>query len=154
MAISRRIRTRLVTGGVVLAIAVIAAAGLALAAKPKAGWTYTTSSQAKVSVSFKAASAKRLSNFSATEATKCPPNSGGFGGVKTFTRSSVRVSRTGTFKVRGSLFFATGKKIGTQTVTGRFVDGGKKATGRVVSHFKLGSCHGTTASYTAMGTAP
>jgi hypothetical protein len=135
------------SGAVLLAVA-----GIALAAKPKAGYTYSTPSTANPSVFFKSASSKKLTDFSAGLALKCKLKvCGGIGGIKSFTRTSVKVSKTGTFKVTGNILAVNNKKLGTETVTGKFVSA-TKVKGKVETHANLGQYKGVTESYTATGT--
>jgi hypothetical protein len=151
-------RFRLVSSVAVGAL-LLALAGIAIAAKPKAGYTYSNGSSSP-SVFFKAGSAKKLVEFSAGLAIKCNSNScGGFGGVEGFTSNSVKVASNGTFKVSGGIFGAApggkhGKKLGTETVTGKFVSS-TEVKGKVTTHISLGSgphgYHGVTKSYTAIG---
>jgi hypothetical protein len=134
------------------ALLLLAVVGIALAAKPKAGYTYSTPSTGSASVSFKAVSRTKLTDFSAGLALKCKSKTcGGFGGVKSFTRNSVKVSKKGTFKVSGNILTVNNKKLGTETVTGKFVSA-TKVTGKVTTHANLGPYKGVTKSYTATGT--
>jgi hypothetical protein len=133
------------------ALLLLAVAGLALAAKPKAGYAYYTSATGGPSVYFKAVSARKLTDFSAGLALRCTLKTcGGFGGVRSFTRNSVKVSRTGTFTVSGNILTVNNKKLGTETVTGRFVNA-TTVTGKVTTHANLGQYKGVTRSYTAIG---
>jgi len=134
------------------ALLLLATVGIAIAAKPKAGYTYSTPSTGSPSVFFKAASGTKLTDLSAGLALKCKLKTcGGFGGIKSFTRNSVKVSKTGTFKVSGNILAVNNKKLGTETVTGRFVSA-TKVTGKVTTHANLGQYKGVTKSYTATGT--
>jgi hypothetical protein len=145
-----RLVSILASGGLVL----VAAGGIALAAKPKAEYTYSTPSLGSPSVFFKAVSHKKLTDFSAGLALKCKAKTcGGFGGVKSFSRTSVRVSKKGTFKVSGDILAVDNKKLGTETVTGKFVSA-TKVTGKVTTHANLGQYKGVTKRYTATGTPP
>lgn len=124
----------------------------ALAAKPTAGAIYSTPSTATPSVYFKAVSATKLSELSAGLAIKCKSKiCGGFGGIKSFTRTAVRVSKTGSFKVSGDILAVNNKKLGTETVTGRFVSA-TTVKGKVTTHANLGQYVGVTKSYTATAT--
>jgi hypothetical protein len=135
--------------GVLLLLAVV---GAALAAKPKPGYTYSTPSGASASVYFKSVSAKKLTEFSAGLALKCRVKvCGGFGGIKSFTRNSVKVSKAGTFKVSGNILAVNNKKLGTEVVTGKFVSP-TKVKGKVTTHANLGQYKGVTKNYTATGT--
>jgi hypothetical protein len=134
------------------AVLLLAGVGIALAAKPKAGYTYSTASIGGPSVFFKATSRTKLTGFSAGLALKCKSKTcGGFGGVKSFTRNSVKVSKKGTFKVTGNILAVNNKKLGTETVTGKFVSA-TRVTGKVTTHANLGQYKGVTRSYTATGT--
>jgi hypothetical protein len=136
------------------ALLLLAAVGVALAAKPKANYTYSTASSGSPSVFFKAASRTKLTDFSAGLALKCKSTTcGGFGGIKSLTRSSVKVSRKGTFKVSGDILTESNKKLGTETVTGKFVSA-TKVTGKVTTHANLGQYKGVTRRYTANGAPP
>jgi hypothetical protein len=131
------------------ALLLLAVVGIALAAKPKAGYTYSTPSIGSPSVFFKATSRTKLTDFSAGLALKCKSKTcGGFGGIKSFTRNSVKVSKKGTFKVSGNILAVNNKKLGTETVTGKFVSA-TKVTGKVTTHANLGQYKGVTKSYTA-----
>jgi hypothetical protein len=135
------------------ALLVLAIVGIAVAATPKAGYVYFTG-QGSPAVSFRAVSGTKLTGFSAGLAVRCKTRScGGFGGIKSFTRSSVTVSATGTFTVSGAILSVKNKKLGTETVTGKFVSP-TKVTGTVTTHATLGSYVGVTKSYTATGTPP
>jgi hypothetical protein len=131
------------------ALLLLAAVGIALAAKPTAGHTYSTPGAASPSVYFKAVSAKKLTDFSAGLALECKSKTcGGFGGIRSLARNSVKVSKTGTFKVSGNILAVNNKKLGTETVTGKFVSA-TKVTGTVTTHANLGQYKGVTKSYTA-----
>jgi hypothetical protein len=72
----------------------LAVVGMAIAAKPKAGDTYSTPGASSPSVFFKAVSGTKLTDFSAGLALKCKTTTcGGFGGIKPFSRTSVRSRR-------------------------------------------------------------
>ncbi|HUN77653.1 MAG TPA: hypothetical protein VMU32_01910 [Solirubrobacteraceae bacterium] len=132
----------------------LAAATIALAAKPRAGDIYSTPSTASPSVYFKAASPTKLADFTASLALACKSKTcGGFGGVKSFTRASVEVSKTGTFKVSGNILAINNRKLGTETVTGRFVSP-TLVTGKVTTHANLGEYRGVTKTYTATVVPP
>ena len=129
----------------------LAVVGIALAAKPHSGYTYSTPGAASPSVYFKAVSGRKLTAFSAGLALKCKSKTcGGLGGIKSFTRNSVKVSKTGTFKVSGNILAVDNKKLGTETVTGKFVSA-TKVTGTVTTHADLGQYEGVTKKYTATG---
>ncbi len=133
-------------------LALFAVVGIALAAKPKAGYTYRTPGAASPSVSFNAVSRKKLTDFSAGLALKCKSTTcGGYGGIKSFSRKSVKVSKKGTFKVTGNILSYDNKKLGTETVTGKFVSA-TKVKGKVTTHANLGQYKGVTEKYTATGT--
>ena len=134
--------------GAVLLLAVV---GMALAAKPKAHYTYSTGTRSP-SVYFQAASPSKLTNFTAGLALKCAPvkDCGGFGGVRGLSSRSVRVSKAGTFTVTGNITSVSNKKLGTEKVTGRFVNA-TTVTGKVTTHITLGPYKGVTKSYTATG---
>jgi hypothetical protein len=152
MSTRRSIRRAVAAGGVLLAVCAVTA-GIALAAHPTAGWDYSSGSSGPIAyVSFRAASASKLTEFSASYgySSKCEKSAGG---VSDLNRSSVPVSKNGTFKVQGGLDSGT-KKLGTETVTGKFVDGGKKATGELVAHSTAKKCLDVTKKYTANGFKP
>jgi hypothetical protein len=129
-----------------------AAVGVALAAKPKAGYVYRTPSTRSPSVFFKAVSGSKLTEFSAGLALKCKLKTcGGFGVIRSFSRGSVEVSKTGTFKVSRNILAVNNKKLGTETVTGRFMSA-TKVTGKVTTRANLGQYKGVSKSYTATGT--
>lgn len=145
-----RLVSILATGALLLLAAVV---GTALAAKPKTGYTYSTPSIGAPSVFFKAVGRTKLTEFSAGLALKCKSKTcGGFGGIRSFTRNSVKVSKKGTFKVSGNILAVNNKKLGTETVTGKFVSA-TKVTGKVTTHANLGQYKGVTKSYTATGMA-
>lgn len=134
-----------------LGAALLGVAGIARAARPVAGYTYHTASTASPSVYFKAASATRLTEFSAGLALHCKSSCGGFGGVRSLTKNSVRVSKAGKFTVTGNILSVTNKKLGTETVSGKFVSG-TKVIGKVTTHATLGTYVGVTKSFTATWT--
>lgn len=136
------------------AAVLLAGATIALAAKPKTGDIYSTPSASTPSVYFKAASPGKLTEFSAGLALKCKSKvCGGFGGIKSFTRTSVKVSKTGTFKVSGNILAVNDKKLGTETVTGRFVSA-TTVRGKVTTKANLGQYKGVTKTYTATVVPP
>lgn len=134
-----------------LITALLAVVGVAYAAKPVAGYTYSTPTAKSPSVYFKAVSATRLTDFSAGLALHCKSACGGFGGIRPFTLHSVKVSKAGKFTVSGNILAVNNKKLGTETVTGKFVSG-TKVTGKVTTHANLGQYVGVTKSYTATWT--
>jgi hypothetical protein len=136
-----------------LSLLLVAVVGIALAAKPKPGYTYSTPSTVSPSVYFKALSKRRLTDFSAGLALKCKSSCGGFGGIRSFTLMSVKVSKKGKFKVSGNILAVNNKKLGTETVTGRFVSA-TEVKGKVTTHANLGQYEGVTKSYTATATPP
>lgn len=141
-------------------VALIATAGVALAAKPMPSYTFSTTGAATPSIYFKTSNTgKKLRMFEAGLAIKCNSSlCGGFGGVSGFNLNSVKVSKHGTFSVSGDILSAGApghqKKLGTETVTGKFVSA-TKVTGKVTSQITIGSgpsgYHGVTKSYTAKG---
>lgn len=154
-------KSRVLAGGLTTGIAaLVATAGVALAAKPKPSSIFTTTGTASPSVYFKTSNTgKKLRMFQAGLAIRCNSSlCGGFGGVSGLTLNSIKVSKHGTFKVTGDILSAGApghqKKLGTETVTGKFVSA-TKVTGKVTSNITLGSgpsgYHGVTKSYTAKG---
>lgn len=150
--------SRLVVGVVSGAIVLIAVVGIALAAKPKKGYDYATASAGGVNVDFTAVSGKKLTSFSAGLAVHCNAPCGGFGGISFFPPKSVKV-KNGKFKVSAGIYGLAaggkkGNKLGTETVTGKFVTS-TKVKGKVTSHVTIGTgphnYRGTTKSYTATG---
>lgn len=147
-------RTLAVAGGLALA-AGLSVAGIALATAPKKGWTYTTGPRARVFVFFKvSANGQKVTNLGAGIAIKCKGGGGGFPAAKP---GSGPITERGTFKVVLKLYppgRPGQKSSGTDTVTGRFLSGGK-ATGTVRTYFNGQSsrsfCRGITESYTAIG---
>lgn len=143
--------------GCALTLAVALSAGLALATSPKKGWTYTTPSTAKVFVTFKVSSTgTKVVNLTPGDAVQCKGSAGGFPRPKP---GSATITNQGTFKAVLKLYAGGSsglKSEGTDTVTGRFVKGGK-ATGTVKTYFvwqSAGSfCKGVKLSYTAIGKA-
>ncbi len=145
-------RFRLVSILASVALLLFAVVGIALAAKPRAGDTYTTPSTRSPLVYFKAVSRSKLTDFSAGLALKCKVKTcGGYGGIRSFTRASVKVSKSGKFKVSGNILAVNNKKLGTETVSGKFVSA-TKVTGKVTTHINLGQYEGVTKRYTASGT--
>src|SRR5579884_1407977 len=151
---NRRVRGAQVVGAALTVVAALA--GIAFAAAPKKGRTYTTSSTSKVYVSFKvAATGKQVTNLDASTAVKCKGSAGGFPAAKP---GSGKITKQGTFRVVLRLYppGPHTKSSGTDTVTGKFVAGGK-ATGTVRTYFDGQSsksfCQGVKRSYTAIGKA-
>jgi hypothetical protein len=146
----------LVGGGVLTLVAALSTAGIALATAPKKGWTYSTQPRAKVSVTFKvSATGKKVTDLDAGIAVKCKGSAGGFPSAR--SGGSGKVTRTGTFTVVLKLYPpgpAGQKSAGTDTVTGKFLPGGK-AIGTVNTHFDGQSsssfCRGVKRSYSATG---
>ncbi len=136
--------------------AALSTAGVALATAPKGGWIYTTQPTAKVFVTFKvSANGKKVTNLGAGIAVKCKGGAGGFPSAKPGSGNITK----GTFKVMLKLYppgRAGQKSSGTDTVTGKFVKGGK-ATGTVSTHFSgqnaKSFCKGVKQNYTAIGMA-
>jgi hypothetical protein len=129
----------------------LAVVGIAFAAMPTPKYTYSTPSTVSPSVYFKALSKRKLTDFSAGLALKCKSTCGGFGGVRSLTFNSVKVSKRGKFKVSGNILTVNNKKLGTETVTGRFVSA-TEVKGKVTTHANLGQYIGVTKSYVATGT--
>jgi len=151
-----------VLAGLVAGLATLTAiGGIALAAKPKPHYTFETPSLSSPTVYFRTgASRRKLLMFSAGLAIKCNSSTcGGFGGISSFTRNSVKVTKHGAFKVTGSILGAGlpghQKKLGTETITGKFVTS-TEVKGKVTSDITLGTgpsgYHGVTKHYTATGT--
>lgn len=147
-------RNALAVGGALTLAAALSTA--ALATPPKKGWTYTTQPAARVFVSFKvSATGKKVTNLDAGIAVKCMGGAGGFPSAKP---GSGKITSHGTFKVVLKLYgFGPHPKVsGTDTVTGKFVKGGK-ATGTVRTYFNgqnsKSFCRGVKRSYTATGKA-
>lgn len=154
MPTNRSTRRRLGAVATIMLALPLLAVGVALAVKPKGSYQFVApSTPHHPNVSFVTAqSGKKLVSFQAGLALKCTVKvCGGFGGIKSFSRSSVKVTSTGTFKVSGPILSVTNKKLGTQTVTGKFVSP-TKAKGQVTTHAHFGPYQGTTESYTAKGT--
>ena len=128
--------------------ALLAVAGVARAAKPLPGYAYHTSNTSSPSVYFTAVSATKLTEFSAGLALHCKSTCSGFGGVRSFTIKSVKVSKAGRFTVSGNILAVNNRKLGTETVTGKFVTR-TTVTGKVTTRADLGSYVGVTKSYTA-----
>src|SRR5579864_146464 len=157
MAKKARTRKSLAVGGAITLAAALSMTGIALATAPKNGWTYMTSPRAKVLVFFKvSATGKQVVNLGAGIAVKCKGSAGGFPSAKP---GSGKITKQGTFTVVLKLYppGPTGQKSsGTDTVTGKFVTGGK-ATGTVLTHFNgqnsKSFCRGVKQSYVAIGTA-
>lgn len=156
MSTNRSTRRRLGAVATIMVALPLLAVGVALAVKPKGSYTFVAPSGPKhPNVSFTTTqSGKKLVAFQAGPVLICKTSTcGGFGGLKAFTRSSVKVSAQGTFKVSGLILSVTNKKLGTQTVTGKFVSP-TKAKGKVTTSNLTGFTpyHGGTEAYTAKGT--
>lgn len=156
MAKQSSVRNVLAAGGVLALVAALLTAGAALATAPKKGWTYTAQPMSKVFVTFKvSATGKKVTKLDAGIAVKCKGSAGGFPSARP---GSGTITKTGTFKVVLKLYppGAPGQKSsGTNTVTGKFVAGGKE-TGTVLTHFNGQNgnsfCRGIKRSYTTIGT--
>ncbi len=135
-------------GGAVLAAAVLASSGIALASNAVKGASYIGHYQGGVTeaISFTvSANGKRVTDLSVTTPFKC---SGGCGGVGSPIGGSARISEKGTFKITLKLVGpGSTKSFGTDTVTGTFLKHGK-AKGTVSSHFDADN-DGKTVSWTA-----
>ncbi len=148
---------QLVVGGAGALAAMLFLAGMALATAPGRGWTYTTAPAAKVFVTFRvSANGKKVTNVGAGIAVKCK---GGAGGFPSARPGSGKITKHGTFTVTLKLYppGPSGQKSsGTDTITGRFVAGGK-AKGTVRTYFNgqnaASFCRGITRTYTAIGKA-
>lgn len=158
MSKKSRARYALAVGGAFIVAGALVTGGVALATAPHKGWTYTTQSTAKVFVSFKvSANGTKVTDLSPGDAVKCMGSAGGFPAAKP---GSVKITKAGTFKAVLKLYPpgpAGQKSSGTDTVTGKFVTGGK-ATGTVRTYFNgqnsKSFCRGVQRSYTAIGKAP
>jgi hypothetical protein len=144
-------------GALLILVVLLVCAAAALAAKPKKGYIYDSSSPSKQSVYFKVSkNGKRVTSLQAGTPVKCPKNIGGVGGLPgSLKLGSAEISKQGTFKAKLTLVDpGSHKKGGTETVTGKFSD--DHATGKVTDHFvnNSGVCKATTRSYTAIGFAP
>lgn len=152
-----RVRDALAVGGACIGVGALSGA-VALATAPSKGWTYATQSTAKVLVAFKvSANGEKVTNLSAGDALKCNGSAGGFPSAKP---GSTKITKAGTFKLVLKLYPpgpAGQKSSGTDTVTGKFVTGGK-ATGTVRTYFdgqnSKSFCRGVEQRYTAIGKAP
>ena len=153
-----RVRYALVVGGGLIVAGALSMAGVALATAPNKGWTYATPSAAKVFVTFKvSANGSKVTNLSVGDALKCKGSAGGFPSARP---GSTKITTAGSFRVVLKLYppGPVGQKSsGTDTVTGKFVTGGK-ATGTVRTYFdgqnSKSFCVGVQRSYTAIGKAP
>jgi hypothetical protein len=158
MSTKSRVRNALAIGGAVVVAAGLSTAGAALATAPKKGWTYTTQPTAKVLVTFKvSANGKKVTKVGAGLAVECKGGAGGFPSAR--KPGSGDITKKGTFRVVLQLYppgAAGQKSSGTDTVTGKFVKGGK-ATGTVGTHFSgqnaKSFCMGVKQNYTAIGIA-
>jgi hypothetical protein len=139
--------------GVVAALAslaLLAIAGVALAAHPIKGATYTGTFGpviAHESITFNVShNGKRVSSF-ALSSFPVGCQGGAFGSPQP---GSGRISRKGKFRVTLKLFFAPNHSTtGTVVVTGRFLRAGKEK-GTIGTHFKTSGCD-KTESYLAKG---
>lgn len=158
MSEKSRVRIALALGGALMVCAALSTAGVALAAAPQKGWTYSTQATAKVLVTFKvSADGRKLTNLNAGIAVKCNGSAGGFPSAR--RPGSGNITKKGIFKVVLKLYppgAAGQKSSGTDTVIGKFVRGGK-ATGTVRTRFNgqnaKSFCIGVNRNYTAIGMA-
>lgn len=150
--LSRPALRRAGAGAVILATT---GAGLALAAKPVAGASYSGSykgskgSELTFTVS---ANGKRVTHVAADTPVKCP-GTDGVGGLPYGSNGAGPISKAGTFRVTMKLLDqgppGKQKTGGTEVVTGTFQSHGR-AQGKVTAHlFQNGVCHGITVSYSA-----
>ena len=157
MSRKSQVRRPLAVGAGLTMAAALSTAGIALATAPTKGWTYTTKPAAKVFVTFKvSATGKKVTNVGAGLAFKCKGGAGGFPSARS---GSGKITKKGTFKVVLKLYppgRSGQESSGTDTVTGKFVSGGK-AAGTVRTYFdgqnSKSFCVGITRKYTAFGQA-
>ncbi len=136
MSISRR----MAAAGGLAAAAALATGGVALATAPHKGWPYRTPLLTKTGVQFKVSqSGKKVVELAAGVPVHCSGNAGGFPTPR--NSGSGKITSAGTFKVVLKLYPPGPSGVasdGTDTVTGKFVAGGK-AKGKVTSHFDFTS---------------
>ena len=134
--------------GALVAAAVLATGGVALASNAIKGASYSGHYKGGVTeaISFTvSANGKQVTDLSVTTPFRC---SGGCGGAVSPIGGSARISKTGKFKATLKLVEpGSTKSFGTDTVTGTFLKHGK-ATGTVSSHFNADNA-GKTVSWTA-----
>ena len=141
-------------GVLAVALVLLLVASIALAAKPKKGKTYIgqTKEKAAQSISFTVSkNGKSVTKLNAPIEQKCVGPVGGFGGINVKAPKSIKITSKGTFKVVVKFVGITGnKKYGKETVTGKFLKGGKEK-GTIKSKPKiLKNCHGETVKYSTV----
>jgi hypothetical protein len=148
MSIRQYVGRHLFITGVLAISAVFASAGIALASSPLKGASYVGhyGKGSTQGISFKvSANGRQVIDLSVSTPFKC---NGGCGGVESPSGGAARVSKNGTFKTTLKLTGpGSAKSIGSDTVTGTFLNHGK-AKGTVTSHFNSGGA-GETVSWTA-----
>ncbi|HTU80142.1 MAG TPA: hypothetical protein VMF09_15430 [Solirubrobacteraceae bacterium] len=149
MSVGSICHTPVARGGVLTLTAMLASAGIALAAKQVKGAVYTGhwTGASVETISFKVSSnGRRVIDLSVTTPFKC---SGGCGGVGRPNQGSARISSQGKFSATLEIPSpgSTSKSEGTDTITGEFHAHGT-ASGKVTSHFNAGDA-GTTTSWIA-----
>ncbi len=142
-------------GRVLVGVSVVSLllAGIALAAKPVNGKTYsgTVTGDTTQTVSFTVAkNGKSLGSLNVPIAIRC---AGGFGGIGLKAPKKIAISSKGTFKATLKAYGAgNGKSFGKETVTGKFLAGSKEA-GKIKGALTgLSSCHNVTLKYTTTAT--
>lgn len=144
---SRGVRRRLLGGLGLVSATMLAAATIALAAKPAAGKTYHghVTGQSTEQVSFKVSgTGKWVRKLTVPAPLACQG-----GGIQSPSPQSAKIKH-GAFKKTFLLTFGGGSpgSGGTETVTGRFVKGGKEK-GTISTRFKkLPSSCDATVKYT------
>ena len=146
---------KLFHGALAAAIASLLVVGIAVAAKPVKGDTYTGSTKQKFpqTISFKVSkNGKSVTSLNAPIVQKCVGPVGGFGGINAKAPKKIKITSKGTFKAVVKFVAINGSKsFGKETVTGKFLKGGKeKGTIKSKPHI-LKNCHGTTVKYSTIG---
>jgi hypothetical protein len=139
-------------GRILVAVAAVSAlvAGAAFAAKPAKGKTYSgrVTGSPTETVSFTVSkNGKRVTKLNVPIAIRC---AGGFGGIVPKPPKKIKITKKGTFKRAVKVQGVTGKSFGKETVTGKFLKGGKESgtiTGKLTG---LKSCQNTKLTYTTV----
>ena len=149
MAIHKGVGRTVRRAGVLAAAGVVASAGAALAAHAIAGGSYQSTGSSIGKISFKVSSnGKKVTDLDVSTPVHC---SGGCGGIGSPIGGSARIHKN-KFKVTLHFYFPPGSHSseGTDTVSGKFLAGGK-AKGTISSHFKHGSSSDRTVHWIATG---
>jgi hypothetical protein len=144
--------TKLFRRALAAALISLLVAAAAFAAKPLKGKSYfgkVTSSPTDTLSFAVSKNGKRVTKLNVPLAIRCQS---GFGGIKTKAPKKTKITKNGTFKAVVKAVSVTGKKsFGKETVTGKFLKGGKERGKISGKQLKFGAgCKGTTLKYTAV----